>query len=74
MDPLGYPLLNDTLGKSLKPGATFRDPCVFEDDDGEFYIISGVFKCVQITAQSYYNLSYLGALLPSLHKLRPLNN
>eukprot|EP00035_Acanthoeca_spectabilis_P038622 m.54794 g.54794 ORF g.54794 m.54794 type:complete len:496 (-) comp9215_c0_seq1:346-1833(-) len=43
-DPLGYPLLNNTLGSSLVPKTTFRDPCVFEDDDGTFYIIAGVFN------------------------------
>jgi arabinoxylan arabinofuranohydrolase len=39
---LGVPLLNSSLGNSL--GTTLRDPCVFKDDDGEFYIIAGVFK------------------------------
>lgn len=41
-DPLGKPLLSNQDGKRL--GTTFRDPCVFEDDDGQWYLISGVFK------------------------------
>lgn len=41
-NPLGVPLLNSSLGNDLK--TTLRDPCVFKDDDGEFYIIAGVFK------------------------------
>jgi hypothetical protein len=36
--------LNDTLGSALRPKTTFRDPCVFEDDDGAYYIIAGVFN------------------------------
>jgi arabinoxylan arabinofuranohydrolase len=40
---LGAPLLNASLGDSLSPKACFRDPAVFEDDDGAHYIISGVF-------------------------------
>lgn len=36
-DPLGKPLLDHTS----EPGATFRDPCVFEEDDGSHYIIAG---------------------------------
>lgn len=43
-DPLGKPLLSSTLANSLRPRTTFRDPCVFEDDDGKFYIIAGVFE------------------------------
>ena len=38
-DPLGQPLLKEGMAPT-----TFRDPCVFEDDDGEFYIIAGVFQ------------------------------
>jgi arabinoxylan arabinofuranohydrolase len=41
---LGAPLLNESLGNSLNPKACFRDPAVFEDDDGSHYIISGVFN------------------------------
>lgn len=41
-DPLGKPLLSEEDGKRL--GTTFRDPAVFEDDDGQFYLIAGVFK------------------------------
>lgn len=41
---LGTPLLNESLGNSLNPKACFRDPAVFEDDDGSHYIISGVFN------------------------------
>lgn len=41
-DPLGKPLLSPDDGKRL--GTTFRDPAVFEDDDGEWYLIAGVFK------------------------------
>jgi beta-xylosidase len=33
-DPIGKPLLSDSQGKALKPQTTFRDPAVFEDDDG----------------------------------------
>jgi len=40
---LGTPLLNASLGDSLNPKACFRDPAVFEDDDGSFYIFAGVF-------------------------------
>jgi len=43
-DQLGKPLLSDELGRSLNPRTTFRDPCVFEDDNGAFYIIAGVFE------------------------------
>ena len=38
-DPLGKPLLKEGMAPT-----EFRDPCVFEDDDGEFYIIAGVFQ------------------------------
>ena len=54
---LGAPLLNDTLGNSLSPKACFRDPAVFEDEDGSHYIISGVFD---------YYIMKLGADLVSL--------
>ena len=40
---LGAPLLNASFGASLKPAACFRDPGVFEDDDGAHYLIAGVF-------------------------------
>ena len=40
---LGAPLLNSSFGDSLSPKACFRDPAVFEDDDGSHYLISGVF-------------------------------
>ena len=40
---LGTPLLNSSFGNSLNPQACFRDPAVFEDDDGTYYLISGVF-------------------------------
>jgi arabinoxylan arabinofuranohydrolase len=40
---LGTPLLNASFGNSLSPKACFRDPAVFEDDDGAHYLISGVF-------------------------------
>ena len=43
-DPLGRPLLDDALAKSLQPPTTFRDPAVFEDDDGRWYLIAGVFE------------------------------
>ena len=43
-DPLGKPLLSTAFGKSLRPPATFRDPCVFQDPDtNDFFIIAGVF-------------------------------
>jgi arabinoxylan arabinofuranohydrolase len=42
-DFLKAPLLNTSLGNSLNPKATFRDPAVLQDDDGSYYIISGVF-------------------------------
>jgi hypothetical protein len=38
-DPLGRPLLTAEM-----VGTPARDPCVFEDDDGSFYIIAGVFN------------------------------
>ena len=41
-DPIGKPLMSVELGKQM--GTTFRDPCVFQDDDGSYYIIAGVFK------------------------------
>ena len=41
---LGQPLLNSTFGNSLKPACCFRDPAVFQDDDGSYYLISGVFE------------------------------
>ena len=40
---LGVPLLNSSFGSSLTPKACFRDPAVFEDDDGSHFLISGVF-------------------------------
>ena len=43
VDVLGVPLLNASLGASLHPPACFRDPAVFEDDDGAHFLISGVF-------------------------------
>lgn len=52
-DPLGKPLLD---GKS-EAGATFRDPCVFKEDDGSHYIIAGVFD---------YYIAKLGADMISL--------
>jgi arabinoxylan arabinofuranohydrolase len=41
---LGTPLLNTSLGQSLNPKACFRDPALFQDEDGASYIISGVFQ------------------------------
>jgi arabinoxylan arabinofuranohydrolase len=41
---LGRPLINSTVGPSLNPPTTSRDPCVFQDDDGSHYIIFGVFE------------------------------
>ena len=38
---LGTPLLNTSFGQHV--GATFRDPCAFQDTDGETYLIAGVF-------------------------------
>lgn len=43
-DPLGKPLLDAGIGSKLHPPTTFRDPCVFQDDDGTWYIIAGVFE------------------------------
>ena len=43
-DPLRKPLLDSGVAKSLRPTTTFRDPCVFQDDDGTFYLIAGVFE------------------------------
>jgi arabinoxylan arabinofuranohydrolase len=41
-DPIGKALMSAELGKSM--GATFRDPCVFnEPGTADFYIIAGVF-------------------------------
>ena len=54
---LGVPLLNSTFGNSLNPKACFRDPAVFEDDDGSYYLISGVFD---------YYIMKLGSDLVSL--------
>ena len=41
-DPLGKPLLGPET--KTTPSTTFRDPCVFRDDDGSHYIIAGVFN------------------------------
>lgn len=41
---LGVPLLPSSLGPSLNPPTTSRDPCVFMDTDGSAYIIFGVFE------------------------------
>jgi len=54
---LGAPLLNSSFGNSLSPKACFRDPAVFEDDDGSHYLISGVFD---------YYIMRLGADLVSI--------
>ncbi len=54
---LGEPLLSRALGQRLSPKACFRDPAVFADDDGNYYIISGVFD---------YYITRLGADLVSL--------
>ena len=43
-DPLGKPLLSDALARTMDPPTTFRDPCIFVDDDGAHYIVSGVFQ------------------------------
>lgn len=43
-DPLGKPLLSASLASRMEPPTTFRDPCIFQDDDGAYYIISGVFN------------------------------
>jgi hypothetical protein len=40
-DPLGRPLLDAELGKSLSPPAGIRDPGVLQDDDGRNYIVFG---------------------------------
>ena len=54
---LDAPLLNSSFGNSLQPKACFRDPAVFEDDDGAHYLISGVFD---------YYIMRLGADLVSI--------
>jgi hypothetical protein len=54
---LRRPLLTVAMGQSLNPPTQLRDPCVFEDDDGAHYIISGVFN---------YYIARLGADLMSL--------
>lgn len=41
---LGEPLINASLGPSLNPPTTSRDPCVFRDIDGNHYLIFGVFE------------------------------
>lgn len=41
---LRQPLLTDAMGQALNPTTQFRDPCVFQDDDGSHYIIAGVFN------------------------------
>lgn len=40
---LGKPLLNSSLGASLNPPTTIRDPCAFREDDGSHYIVFGTF-------------------------------
>ena len=40
-DPLGHPLLDAALGKSLSPPAGIRDPGVLQDDDGRNYLVFG---------------------------------
>ena len=42
-DPLGKPMLPASLGASLVPPTTIRDPCAFTDEDGSTYIVFGVF-------------------------------
>eukprot|EP00039_Didymoeca_costata_P020773 m.342381 g.342381 ORF g.342381 m.342381 type:complete len:467 (+) comp21319_c0_seq1:31-1431(+) len=42
-DPLGKPLVSQEDGSKLNPKATPRDPCSFQDDDGSYYLIFGVF-------------------------------
>ena len=44
IDVLGRLMLNASLGASLRPPTTIRDPCVFGDEDGAFYIIFGVYE------------------------------
>ena len=40
-DPLGYSMLNETLGKSLDPPTSIRDPGTLKDDDGSHYLVYG---------------------------------
>ena len=41
-DPLGAPLVNASYGRAL--GTEARDPGVFADDDGKFYLVFGTFN------------------------------
>ena len=43
-DPLGKALLSSQYGQSLNPPTEFRDPSIFQEDDGVFYLIAGVFE------------------------------
>ena len=59
-DVLGKALLDATLGNTLDPIATFRDPGILADDDGTtvtYYIIAGVFD---------YYITRLGSDMVSL--------
>ena len=47
VSPLTVPLLPASLGSSLVPSTTIRDPCAFTDDDGTQYIVFGTFECVK---------------------------
>jgi hypothetical protein len=61
-DPLGKPLLSVALSHTLPQPTALRDPCVFEDDDGAYYIIAGVYE---------YYVARLGVDMVSLtHPLR----
>jgi arabinoxylan arabinofuranohydrolase len=65
-DPLGKPLLDAALGKSLSPPAGIRDPGVLQDDDGKNYLVFG--SCggpVQPDDCCYY-ASELGADMTSI--------
>jgi hypothetical protein len=40
-DPLGYAMLNASIGKALDPPTSIRDPGTFKDDDGRYYLVYG---------------------------------
>ena len=56
-DPLGHPLLNRSLGASLRPPTTIRDPGILADDDGTHYIVFGTME---------YYIARLGADMISI--------
>ena len=58
-DPLGAPLLNKSLGDSLDPPTSIRDPGALADDDGNYYLVFGACSGEQQPDDSCYYLAQL---------------